>query len=79
MRAFCVQQGVREHSFYLWRKRLRHNGQPVRFALVETQGTGRAAAAPLELQLGSGERLAIGAGADAATLRTVLAVLRERA
>jgi hypothetical protein len=33
----------------------------------------------VELILASGERLRIAAGADAATLRTVLNVLRERA
>jgi hypothetical protein len=34
---------------------------------------------PVELILASGERLRIAPGADAATLRTVLNVLRERA
>jgi hypothetical protein len=35
--------------------------------------------APIELVLASGDRLRIAPGADAATLRTVLSVLRERA
>jgi transposase-like protein len=78
VRAFCLQQGINEHSFYLWRKRLRHNA-PVSFALVETTATERAKTVALELHLAGGERLQISAGVDAATLRTVLAVLREPA
>jgi hypothetical protein len=35
--------------------------------------------APIQLLLASGERLDISPGADAATLRTVLSVLRDRA
>jgi hypothetical protein len=35
--------------------------------------------ASIELVLASGDRLHISPGADAATLRTVLSVLRERA
>ena len=78
VRVFCQQHGVGEHCFYYWRRRLA-NSQPVRFALVETSAVGRQPPAPVELHLASGERLQIAAGVDAATLRTVLAVLRERA
>lgn len=74
---FCRERGLAEGSFYGWRKRLR---QPelVRFALVERGGTAQPAAAEmvLELVLNTGERLRIGAGVDAAALRTVLAALR---
>jgi hypothetical protein len=77
VRAFCRERGLQENAFYLWRKRLAEN-EPARFALVETD-----AAAPartvLELVLASGDRLQIAPGADVATLRTVLAGLRERA
>lgn len=78
VRAFCAQHGLREQAFYQWRRRLRSSA-PVSFALVETQEAGRPKATWLELHLAGGERLAIGAGVDAATLRSVLAVLRERA
>lgn len=66
------------YSFYAWRKRLQETG-PVRFALVDRrrpQSQERASEAALELVLVTGERLRIGAGADAATLRVVLDVLR---
>jgi hypothetical protein len=51
---------------------------PVRFALVETQEVNQQGRAALELSLSNGELLQIAAGVDAGTLRTVLAVLRER-
>ena len=72
---FCEQRGIGEQSFYVWRRRLRESGGPVRFALVET-ATAKKAAEPLELVLKTGDRLLIGAGVEAATLRTVLEALR---
>jgi transposase len=77
VRRFCNEQGLTEGSFYAWRKRLQQKG-PVRFALVERSvRRGERTAEPvLELVLPTGERLHIGAGVDAATLRTVLDVLR---
>ena len=74
---FCRERRLTEASFYGWRKRLR-KAEPVRFAVVER---GRmlhpSAREPvLELVLNTGERLRIGAGVDAAALRTVLAALR---
>jgi transposase-like protein len=78
VKGFCQEQGVREHLFYYWRKRLREQQQPMRFALVE-RGPARpepASEAALELLLANGERLRIGAGVDATTLRMVLTALR---
>lgn len=77
VKQFCKEQGLTECSFYAWRKRLQERG-PVRFALVEKgpRRQERTAEAALELVLASGERLRIGAGVDAASLRTVLDVLR---
>jgi transposase len=77
VKQFCKEQGLTEYSFYAWRKRLQEKG-PVRFALVERRGRPqeRAAEAVLELVLATGERLRIGTGVDAATLRVVLDVLR---
>ena len=77
MKQFCTEQGLTEYSFYAWRKRLQQTG-PVRFALVDrsSRRQERAAEAALELVLPTGERLRISAGVDAATLRTVLDVLR---
>jgi transposase len=77
VKQFCKEQGLTEYSFYAWRKRLQQTGT-VRFALVDRspRRPERAAEAALELVLASGERLRISGGVDAATLRTVLDVLR---
>jgi Transposase len=75
--AFCRQHGFSDQSFYNWRKRLTAD-EPVRFALVEAHASGDERFAPLELILASGDRLRIAPGTDAATLRAVLNVLRER-
>ena len=77
IRAYCRQHQVPEHSFYMWRKTLRQEAEPVRFALIETAIP--AAPAPLELILGSGHILRIGPGVDAATLRTVFGALSAQA
>lgn len=74
--AFCLQQGVTEASFYNWRKQLRNNA-PVRFALVERSADGLLPRAAVEVVLVSGERVQVEPGTDAATLKMVLAVLRE--
>src|SRR5262245_46655551 len=78
VKGFCQEHGVREHSFYYWRKRFRERQEPMRFALVERASARLEAAneATLELLLTNGERLRIGAGIDAITLRTVLAAVR---
>lgn len=84
VRTFCRARGVGEHSFYMWRQRLREGKdagkkeKPVRFALVDrsTAGAADALEASLELVLAKGERLRIGRGIDASTLRTVLEALR---
>jgi transposase-like protein len=77
VKQFCGQQEITEQSFYYWRKRLRLR-EPVRCALVETGAVRPEPAADpvLELVLTTGERLRIGAGVQATTLRTVLEALR---
>jgi hypothetical protein len=76
IRAFCRERGLKEHAFYGWRQRLRKQNTPVRFALVETKSATETVP-PIELMLASGDRLRI--PPDAATLKLVLAVLREQA
>ena len=71
IRAFCQEQGVRDPSFYYWRKKLQES-TPVQFALLKTV----ASAPPLELILANGEQLRIQNGVDATTLRLVLEVVR---
>ena len=78
VQAFCAQQGVTAASFYQWRKQLRDNS-PMRFALVEQSVDGLRRNPSVELVLASGERVQVAPGTDAATLRMVLEVLRERA
>lgn len=75
---FCKEQGLNNPSFYYWRKRLRQQ-TPVRFALIETGRAPQPAASEhcMELVLPAGERLRIGAGVNAAALRTVLEALRR--
>jgi hypothetical protein len=77
VKQFCKENGLTLYSFYAWRKRLQEKG-PVRFALVERspRRQERTVEAVLELVLATGERLRIGVGVDAATLRTVLDALR---
>ena len=71
---FCEQAEGNEHTFYNWRARQRQE-EPVRFALVEPITTARTSEA-IEVTLSTGERVRIGAGAGAATVRVVLAALR---
>lgn len=77
VRPFCRESEIGEAAFYYWRKRLRKSNA-VRFALLATRpaDTGGTASA-LELVLRNGERLRIGADADAVTLRMVLEAVRE--
>ena len=73
IRAFCQEQGVGDHCFYYWRKRLQKS-EAVQFALLKTVAS---AAPPLELILTNGEQLRIRNGVDAATFRVVLDVVRQ--
>lgn len=75
VRQFCKQQGLAEHCFYGWRKRLRTAG-PLRFALLEPTGAALATGATVEVVLPTGERVRVAAGAEAATIRAVLEALR---
>jgi transposase len=76
VRVFCRKQGLTEPTFYAWRQRLRKQNPPVRFALVETKPA-EDTVPPIELMLASGDCLRI--PRDAATLKLVLAVLRDQA
>jgi transposase-like protein len=87
IRAFCQDRGITEGQFYAWRRRLNGAGHGAArqraqtavpgatFALVQETGAPPEPAAGVELVWADGRRLRIGPGADAATLRTVLAVL----
>jgi transposase-like protein len=75
VRPFCQEHGIGEHCFYYWRKRLQKN-ETVRFALLEAKTQMEDMAPALELLLSTGERLRIGNGVNAATLRVVLEAVR---
>ena len=75
VRLFCQEHAIGEHCFYYWRKRLRKD-ETVRFALLETKTQMEEMPPVLELVLSTGERLRIGNGVNAATLRVVLEAVR---
>jgi transposase-like protein len=79
--AFCRQEELSAPTLYRWRRRLARRPR-VKFAMVQIRPEARSTSphepAGLELVLPGGERLQIPAGVDPATLRTVLAALRER-
>jgi hypothetical protein len=83
VRGYCRQAGLNEHSCYNWRAQLRRadaepGPQPatVQFAVIEPPRSILPGAARIEITLPGGEQIRIGEGADAATVRLVLAALR---
>jgi hypothetical protein len=78
VKAFCAERGLSLCNFYFRRRRLRETGSSPRFALVKTKAAPAAEALGPELEIVfvTGERLRIGRGADAATLRMALDALR---
>jgi hypothetical protein len=66
------------YNFYFWRRRLRQTEPAPQFALVRTKAAAAtgAEAPPLEIIFVTGERLRIGRGVDAATLRLTLEAIR---
>jgi hypothetical protein len=84
VRAFCAEHGLAAPSFYWWRRALgEKNAEAVHFAPVRVvsdprpQPTADGLTADLELVLGGGRRLRIGAGFDGPTLQRLLALLEE--
>jgi transposase-like protein len=84
VRAFCTEHGLSEPSFYAWRRTLgERDAGAVHFAPVQIvpdprpQPTADGLTANLELVLGGGRRLRIGAGFDGPTLQRLLALLEE--
>ena len=77
--AFCARHGLSPASFYAWRKTLRRRDAE-RTAFVPVHVVADLAAAParpLEVVLADGRVVRVAPGFDAATLRQLLAVLRE--
>jgi transposase-like protein len=82
IRGFCREHGLSEAAFHSWRRTIaRRDGQVPSATPVEPEPifvpirVTPAATAPLELVIGSGRIVRVSPGFDAATLRTLLAVL----
>lgn len=84
VREYCRRAGLNEQSFYNKRAQLRRassvGGAPpatVQFAVIDPPSSGMPGGpAPIEITLPGGELVRIGAGAEAGTVRLVLAALR---
>jgi transposase-like protein len=85
VRAFCGEHGLSEPSFYAWRRTL---AERVQLAVEAKPGVlpafvpvrvapNSAATSVLEVVAGSGRVVRVPPGFDAATLRSLLAVLEE--
>jgi transposase-like protein len=75
--AFCARHGLSAGNFYAWRRTLQRRATPqtpfVPVQLVADAAPARA----LEVVLADGRAVRVAPGFDAATLRQLLAVLRE--
>jgi transposase len=89
IRAWCEQQGVKEASFYAWRRTLADRDAnreapvkepPARLVALDVAGSAHPSvgAAPLQLLMAD-LRIEVSPGFDDATLRRVVRVLREAA
>ena len=90
IRAFCADHGLAEHSFHAWRRTIAERDQqgasnsPAHTHLADDQPVfvpvhvvPAPASSALELVLDQGVLVRVPAGFDAATLRQLLAVLKE--
>jgi hypothetical protein len=83
-RVFAQEQGVTPWTLYYWRQRLvsqdrstrRRRSRHVTLAPVHVVAGARDVGGDLEILLASGDRVRVGAGVSADTLRQVVAVLR---
>lgn len=86
VRAYCVQHGLSEPSFYAWRRELARRDQrqaeravqpphvkPIHFVPVRVTEP----AAAIEIVLTNGQIVRVRPGFDAATLRQVLSTVEE--
>lgn len=75
VREFCRGRGLREPSFYFWRRELSRRGMDAVFAPVTVRPPVTIAAAPIELEV-AGVKLRVSPNFDEATLARLIAVLR---
>jgi transposase-like protein len=75
--AFCARHGLNPGNFYAWRRTLQRRTTPqVSFVPVQLVANSPPAIA-LEVVLADGRAVRVAPGFDVATLRQLLAVLRE--
>lgn len=75
VREFCRGRGLREPSFYFWRRELSRRGTEPVFAPVTVRPPVATVASPIELEVG-GATLRVLPNFDEATLARLIAVLR---
>jgi len=81
IRAFCLKRGIPQSQFYYWKKRVQGEQDSSAllagrgFVFVGTTGAAGEQSVALELVVGRGWRLRIGAGVEERALRTVLSAL----
>jgi transposase len=77
--AFCARHGLRQQSFYAWRRELQRRDaeQPVFVPVNVVADDEPARDAGVAIVLRGGRTVRVGPGFDPATLRHVLAVLEE--
>lgn len=88
VRAFCAREGLREATFYRWRREVGRRDAPAFVELRPAPPTepepavaavAQPADAPVELVFPQGPRVLVRPGCDAALLRRVLAALAAEA
>lgn len=86
VREFCSERGLSEASFYAWRRIIAERDRRAKLAATEPDElptfvplrvTPAQAPPALEVVVGSGRIVRVAPGFDAATLRSLLAVLEE--
>lgn len=75
VREFCRGRGLREPSFYFWRRELSRRGTEPVFAPVTVRLPVATTAAPIELEI-AGVTLRVPSNFDETNLRRLIAVLR---
>ena len=75
VREFCRGRGLREPSFYFWRRERSRRGTDAIFAPVKVRPPAATTASPIELEVG-GVTLRVAPNFDEATLARLIAALR---
>jgi hypothetical protein len=78
---YCGERGLKDWQFYAWKKRLRE-AEAAKFVEVKLASAGpdkKAGAPAIEVRLGNGRSLVVGAEFDVDHLQALLAVLETRA